>query len=67
MYEGTWSSGPVPGELADFEVMREMHWSWDQLQATPEYVRRYCWDFTLARRAAEQASADRAKGAGGGE
>ncbi len=25
--------------------MRRMHWSWDQLQATPVYVRRYCLDF----------------------
>ncbi len=66
MYEGTWSSGPVPDELADYEVMREMHWSWDQLQATPTYVRRYCWDFTLARRSAEQAAAERTRGSAGG-
>lgn len=25
--------------------MRRMHWSWDQLQATPLYVRRYALDF----------------------
>jgi len=25
--------------------MRRMHWSWDQLQGTPLYVRRYCIDF----------------------
>lgn len=24
--------------------MRRMHWSWEQLQATPLYVRRYCLD-----------------------
>lgn len=24
--------------------MRRMHWSWEQLQATPVYVRRYCLD-----------------------
>jgi hypothetical protein len=28
--------------------MREMHWSWEQLQATPEYVQRYSWDFLQA-------------------
>ena len=25
--------------------MKRMHWSWDQLQATPVYARRYCLDF----------------------
>lgn len=25
--------------------MRRMHWSWEQLQATPMYVRRYTLDF----------------------
>lgn len=25
--------------------MRRMHWSWEQVQATPMYVRRYCLDF----------------------
>lgn len=25
--------------------MRRMHWSWEQLQQTPVYVRRYCLDF----------------------
>ena len=25
--------------------MRRMHWSWEQLQQTPMYVRRYCVDF----------------------
>lgn len=24
--------------------MKRMHWSWDQLRATPIYVRRYCLD-----------------------
>lgn len=66
VYEGTWSSGPVPAELEDFEVMREMHWSWDELQSTPVYVRRYCWDFTLARRSAEKDALDRERGRGAG-
>lgn len=25
--------------------MRRMHWSWEQLQQTPVYVRRYALDF----------------------
>lgn len=25
--------------------MRRMHWSWEQLQQTPAYVRRYTLDF----------------------
>lgn len=25
--------------------MRRMHWSWEQLQQTPMYVRLYCLDF----------------------
>ncbi|WP_158697411.1 hypothetical protein [Streptomyces turgidiscabies] len=25
--------------------MRQMRWSWDELQRTPMYVRRYCVDF----------------------
>lgn len=49
--------------------MRRMHWSWEQLQATPMYVRRYCLD-TLGmldereRQESEraQAKADRAGG-----
>lgn len=54
VYEGTWSSGEVPAELVDFELMREMKWSWSDLQACPAYVRRYCWDLLQARRQAEQ-------------
>ncbi len=26
-------------------LMERMRWSWDDLQATPVYVRRYCVDF----------------------
>ncbi|MEV8523128.1 hypothetical protein AB0451_03070 [Streptomyces sp. NPDC052000] len=59
IYEGTWSSGPAPEEVVDFEIMREMGWSWRDLEATPIYVRRYVWDLILARRQAEQASRDR--------
>jgi hypothetical protein len=37
-------SDDAPAEWADFILMRRMHWSWEQLQATPLYVRRYCLD-----------------------
>jgi hypothetical protein len=54
IYDGTWASGPPPPELVDFEVMREMSWSWDQLEATPLYVRQYTWDLILTRRRVQQ-------------
>ncbi|RLU78174.1 hypothetical protein CTZ27_37710 [Streptomyces griseocarneus] len=43
--DGTWGSGTAPAEWADFLLMRRMHWSWDELQQTPAYVRRYALDF----------------------
>lgn len=61
IYEGTWSSGPPPQELVDFEVMREMGWSWQDLESTPLYVRRYVWDLIVARRQAEQAANEKAR------
>ena len=61
MYGGTWASGDVPPELVDFELMRTMKWSWDQLQATPHYVRRFCWDLIQSRNQAEHARIEAAK------
>jgi len=60
IYEGTWASGPPPQELIDFELMRFMGWSWPDLEATPLYVRRYCWDLMQARLEAEAAAHERA-------
>lgn len=60
VYDGTWASGPLPQEMQDFELMREMHWSWEALQATPHYVRRFTWDLILTRRAAEKAANEKA-------
>lgn len=40
--------------------MREMHWSWEDLQATPTYVRRVTWDLTQIRLRAEADAHDRA-------
>lgn len=61
VYGGTWSSGPAPQELEDFELMREMHWTWRDLQETPHYVRRFCWDLHLARLEAQQEADKRHK------
>jgi hypothetical protein len=43
--DGTWGSGAAPEEFAAFLLMRKMHWSWDEYQSTPAYVRRFCFDF----------------------
>ncbi|WP_055590124.1 hypothetical protein [Peterkaempfera griseoplana] len=62
IYEGTWSSGPPPEELEDFELMKEMGWTWDELQATPAYVRKFSWDFINARASAQETAAKRQEG-----
>lgn len=41
--------------------MKELGWSWEQLQATPEYVQRYCYDFQQAIWAHEADEAERAE------
>ena len=35
--------------------MREMHWNWHELQATPMDVRTYAWDAIRRERAAQHA------------
>ncbi len=35
--------GECPDELFDLELMEAFGWSWDQLQATPLYVRKLAW------------------------
>jgi hypothetical protein len=49
----------MPVEVRDFELMREMGWSWDDLEATPPYVRRVCWDLVMISRAAAAERAER--------
>lgn len=44
------------------ELMLAFGWSWQELEATPPYVRRVSWDLLMARREAEQAANERAKG-----
>lgn len=43
--------------------MRRMHWSWEQLQQTPAYVRRYTLDFLgmIATQEERDAERDRRK------
>jgi hypothetical protein len=40
--------------------MREMGWSWDEMQAAPVYVRRFCLDLSGIRRKCEAEHARRA-------
>lgn len=60
-YDGTWGSGDLPLEIIDFEVMREMRWSWQDLQDTPLYVRHYVADLMAIRREAENREIEKAK------
>jgi hypothetical protein len=41
--------------------MREMGWSWPDLEATPVYVRRFCTDLLWIRRQAEADDAEKAR------
>jgi hypothetical protein len=62
IYDGTWASGAPPEEFIDFLLMHPedgMGWSWTELEDTPQYVRRYCWDFLQARMKARQKAAER--------
>ncbi|GAA3032141.1 hypothetical protein GCM10020000_06360 [Streptomyces olivoverticillatus] len=59
--DGTWASDGAPAEWADFILMRRMHWSWDELQATPVYVRRYALDFLGLIAQQEQADQEAAQ------
>lgn len=48
VFDGTWASGQLPEELRDYLLMKYMRWSWEQLEATPLYVRRFTWDLMQA-------------------
>lgn len=61
IYEGTWGSGAPPQELVDFELCRQMHIGWTELQSTPIYVRKVWWDLLNTRAEAEQAAHDRSR------
>lgn len=53
VYNGTWGGETCPQEIVDFELCREMHLSWQELQETPFYVQRVWWDCIMAKREAE--------------
>jgi hypothetical protein len=40
--------------------MREMGWTWQELEDTPWYVRRFTSDLLMARREAENAAQEKA-------
>lgn len=61
IYDGTWSSGLPPEEVEDFELMHEFGWTWQELQATPYYVRRFTWDLLGLKREAQAARAKKAQ------
>lgn len=61
IYGGTWGSGEMPAEVLHFELMREMGWTWRDLQATPAYVIRYCADLMMIRRNAEAEQVERSR------
>lgn len=48
-------------EFVDFQVMREMHCSWEQLQATPIDVRAAWWEFIQMERQVAAARAEKAE------
>lgn len=54
VYNDTWGGGPLPGEIIDFELMSQMRWSWQDLESTPPYVKRYTWDLLQIRNEAER-------------
>ncbi len=63
IFEGNWSSGDAPSEVIDFLLMHPdgMGWSWPELDATPIYVKRFCWDLLQIRMAAQKDAIEKAK------
>lgn len=58
----TWgNSEPPPEEWRDFLLMKRMRWSWEELAATPLYVRRYCLDFLGLIAEAEEKKSKKSK------
>lgn len=41
--------------------MHEMGWSWEELQTTPIYVRRYCWDLIQIQRQVQREKQEQAE------
>jgi hypothetical protein len=41
----TGGSTSAPEEWIDFQIMKRMNWTWNELEACPAYVRNYVIDF----------------------
>jgi hypothetical protein len=59
--------GDVSDELIDLQMMAEYGWSWDQLQATPLYMRNLGWYRLQMVAAAKEQAEDRARRQSGAE
>lgn len=59
IYADTWASGPGPAEVEWLELMLAFKWTWQELQATPPYVRRVLGDLLMIRRKAQKDARDR--------
>ena len=64
IYAGTWASGPGPVEVEWVELMLAYGWTWQELEATPPYVRRVCGDLLNMRRNAEREATEKARNGG---
>lgn len=61
IYGDSWGGSELPLEVLHFELMREMGWTWRELQDTPAYVVRYCTDLMMIRRDAEAKQIEKAQ------
>lgn len=43
-----------------------MGWSWEDMEHTPPYVKRFCTDLLMIRRRIQAEAAERARGSHGG-
>lgn len=60
--DGTWGgSESMPAEWYHFCLMRGMRWSWEALNAAPDYVQRYCADFLNIIAEHDEAQAEKAQ------
>jgi hypothetical protein len=59
IYDGTWGGGPVPEELPVAEIILETHWSWDDYDRCPPYIRQLIWDVIQIRRRKDNETRER--------
>ena len=41
-----------------FEFASEFHWTGENYEATPIFVRQFCWDFIMRRRRVQNSNSD---------